>query len=328
VHSFFTASDLLGGLVAKLSGPRILVSSRRDMGFQRSALQHGAYRLMGSLFDQVHAVSESVRVWHMQHDHLPPEKIVKLYNGVDLQEIDAAVSRPLSEVGVVSAAQVVVTVANVRPVKALEVLVATAAIVCREAPGTRFLILGFVQDEAYMKCVQELAHNLQVADKLVFAGNVGEVVGLLRSCEVFFLPSHSEGMSNAMLEAMACSLPCVATAVGGNPELITHGENGYLVPPRDPQAAAGRILELLADPAHAARMGRASRQLVETRFNLQAMMDRLVELYEGLLERRGYSRTTARNNAGPRPGVLSECTPAASRGSARWQRDAVSPEAN
>jgi len=286
VHSFFTASDLLGGLVAKLSGSPILISSRRDMGIHRTALQHTAYRLMSGLFDQVHAVSENVRRWHMNNDQLPPHKIVTVYNGVDLSELDGVARRPLSEIGVGDASHVVVTVANIRPVKALEVLVATAAIVCREIPRVRFLVLGQVQDEAYMKRVSDLARLLRVEGNLVFAGRVPQVSAVLRSCDAFFLPSHSEGLSNAMLEAMACSLPCVATDVGGNSEIITDSRNGWLVRPNDPEMAAVRILNLLASPDQAGRMGRACRKLVESQFSVQAMVGRLMGLYEGLCSHR------------------------------------------
>jgi glycosyltransferase involved in cell wall biosynthesis len=286
VHSFFTASDLLGGLVAKLSGCPILISSRRDMGYQRSALQGRAYRLTGGMFDQVHTVSDSVRLWHTHQDRLAPEKVVTVYNGVDLEEIDRARKGfRLSDLGLEDASHVVVCVANIRPVKGLDVLVAAAAIVCREIPRARFLVLGQVQDQAYMQRVQDLARELNVTKQVIFAGLNPEVPAVLKACDVFYLPSHTEGLSNAMLEAMACGLPCVASRTGGNSELLEDGRSGYLVPPGDAEAGAQRILHLLRHPYEADQMGAAGRQIVASKFSVEAMIGKLAGLYEGLLKR-------------------------------------------
>ena len=286
VHSFFATSDLIGGAVAKLSGCPILISSRRDMGFQRSALQRLAYRLASGMFDQIHTVSESVRYWHIRQDRLAPEKVVTVYNGVDLDSIDSArEGLRLSDLGIDGDGPVIVCVANVRPVKAMEVLVATAAVVCRALPKAEFLVIGQVLDGVYMQRVLELARQLNVAQHITFAGSSRNVAAVLKACDLFYLPSHSEGLSNAMLEAMACGLPCVATDVGGNAELVEHGSTGYLISDGDAQAAAQRILHLLRNRNQARRMGHAGRKIVGNMFSQEAMIDRLVELYEGLLER-------------------------------------------
>jgi glycosyltransferase involved in cell wall biosynthesis len=116
------------------------------------------------------------------------------------------------------------------------------------------------------------------------------------------MPSHSEGLSNAILEAMACGLPCVASETGGNGELIENGRTGYLTPVGDPQAAAERILSLLRDPAGAQRMGQAGRRIVENEFSMQSMIHRLTVLYEGLLVRLADSATTAGATAALRAG--------------------------
>jgi glycosyltransferase involved in cell wall biosynthesis len=108
---------------------------------------------------------------------------------------------------------------------------------------------------------------------------------VLKNVDVFCLLSRSEGFSNALLEAMACGVPGIATRVGGNPEAITDGLNGYLVHPGDAEQAAARILDLLEDPASAERMGRVARRTVESRFTIQVMVERLMALYDGLILR-------------------------------------------
>jgi glycosyltransferase involved in cell wall biosynthesis len=106
---------------------------------------------------------------------------------------------------------------------------------------------------------------------------------VLRASNVFCLPSRNEGFSNALIEAMGCGLPCVATRVGGNAEALEEGKSGYLVATEDADAMADRILRLLRDPVLARRMGEAARETVRARFSMDAMMNRLTGIYDELL---------------------------------------------
>jgi glycosyltransferase involved in cell wall biosynthesis len=253
------------------------------MGFKRSAVHRIAYRLCAPFYDQVHAVSEEVRRRHIREDRLDPKKTITVYNGVDEEAIDSYGPARPAEFGCADNSLVVISVANIRRIKGLDVLVRTAAIVCRDLPEARFVVAGSIHDEKYFQSVLKLAQELKVSDKINFIGCSNEVPALLKASHVFFLPSRSEGMSNALLEAMACALPCVATAVGGNSELIRDGDNGYVVPSEDPDLAAQRIVTLLRDSGLATRMGQAGRMMVQTRFTVQLMMDRIVGLYDELL---------------------------------------------
>jgi len=287
VHTFFPVSDLYGGLVARLSGCPVVISSRRDMGFQRTAAQRAAYRLGRALYRQVHAVCEQVRLKHIEEDGLDPGRVVTVHNGVDLEAIDAEAPASHAGLGIDETTCIIACVANIRPVKGLEVLVRAAERVCRAMPRARFLVIGAVNHEPYFRSLQELAETLGVSGKITFAGPSRHVPALLKACRLFFLPSRSEGMSNALLEAMACGLPCVASDVGGNKDLIENGRNGYLVPSGDETAAAERILGLLGDDGLAARIGQAGRRMVEDRFTAAAMVNRLMALYDGLLASAG-----------------------------------------
>jgi glycosyltransferase involved in cell wall biosynthesis len=105
--------------------------------------------------------------------------------------------------------------------------------------------------------------------------------------DIFCLPSRSEGFSNALIEAMACSLPCVATDVGGNREVLTDGETGFLVPNENSHEMALALVRLLDDPNHAAAMGARGEKVVQGRFTTQAMMANLVSVYNRLLAAKG-----------------------------------------
>src|SRR6185295_18528307 len=127
------------------------------------------------------------------------------------------------------------------------------------------------------------AERLGVADRVQLLGDRSDVPDVLAALDVFVLPSRTEGMSNALLEAMAAGLPVVATAVGGNPEVVAPDGSGLLVPPDDPEAMAAAVARLLAAPAEAARLGAAARRRVEESFGARAMVRRLEAVYTALL---------------------------------------------
>jgi len=299
VHTFFPASDLWGGFVARLSGCPILVSSRRDMGILRLRKHELPYRLVNRLFDQVQAVSEKVREFCILQDHFPPDRVATVYNGVDLDAIDDAVPAGRSELVADSNAPVVVTVANMRFVKGIDVLVNAAARVRERIPEAIFVVIGGALEEpSCAERVNAAVVQLGLAQNFKFLGTRTDVASLLKSSDVFCLPSRSEGMSNALLEAMACGLPCVATDVGGNAEVVTEGGSGFLVPNEDADALAARIVTLLQDRQRAQRMGQEGRRLVESKFTVRHMIERLTFLYRGLLRDRGLLPSSDSTHAG------------------------------
>jgi glycosyltransferase involved in cell wall biosynthesis len=295
VHTFFQTADLLGGLVAKLSGCPV-VSSRRDMGILLSPKHRFAYRLMNPLFDRVEAVSSAVRDQAIRSGGLDPAKVVTIPNGIELAKIDAVNgSAALGKSLALGGGPVVAVVGHIRRVKGADVLIRAAARVVARYPEATFLIAGSVHEQEFGHELQALVAELGIAPNVRFLGKTGQAPALLKLCDVFCLLSRSEGMSNALLEAMACGRPSVATRVGGTPEVIEDGVTGLLVENGDDQAAAEKILSLLDDPARARRMGQAARHRVEERFSAERTMGELVRMYDGLLEgrRQGAAATEA-----------------------------------
>ena len=111
-----------------------------------------------------------------------------------------------------------------------------------------------------------------------------DVAPYLQAADLFVLPSAAEGLSNALLEAMATGLPCVATAVGGAPEVVTGGETGLLVPPGEPERLLEAVVALMADAERRAELGRGARRTVETRYALSVVAARLLALYREVVE--------------------------------------------
>ena len=126
--------------------------------------------------------------------------------------------------------------------------------------------------------------DLGLGETVRFTGAVADVRTALAAMDVFVLPSRAEGMSNALLEAMAAGRPVVATAVGGTLEAVDAERTGILVPPGDPAALAGAAVGLLADPARAAAVAGAAARQVAERFGARQMVARLERLYAERLE--------------------------------------------
>jgi glycosyltransferase involved in cell wall biosynthesis len=272
-------------LIATLSGGPLLVCSRRDMGILRLKKHRIAYGIINKFADGFVAVSESVRDFCIETEGLHPERVFTIHNGVDLARIDSTngTAALRNRLGLPTGAPVVATVANIRRIKGLDTLLSAAAIVRREFPNVRFLIAGQPLEQNHYHELLRLARLLDLGDTVVFLGRCEEVFALLKLSDVFCLLSRSEGFSNALLEAMACRLPCVVTRVGGNPEAIDDGKNGFLVPREDPDAAAQRICMLLHNPDHAKAVGQAARNTVADRFTTQRVVAQMASLYEGLL---------------------------------------------
>jgi glycosyltransferase involved in cell wall biosynthesis len=284
-HTFHETSDLWGGMIAKMSGCPILISSRRDMGFLRTGKHRTAYRWLGRCFDEVQTVSEVVRRFCIEQDRLDPQRVVTIPNGVDLVPATAAPDRSAARarLGFDRGAGLVVSVGHIRQIKGYDVLLRAAANVCKVMPEVVFAVAGDNHEPVHLQKLHTLADTLGMGARFRFLGPVEDVRPLLHAADVYCLPSRTEGLSNALLEAMACELPCVATRVGGNPEVVVEGKTGYLVESEDEESIAASILGLLRDPAAARRMGSEGRRIVEENFTTQAMMKRLVDSYERLL---------------------------------------------
>jgi glycosyltransferase involved in cell wall biosynthesis len=291
VQTYFETSNLWGGIVAKLSGA-LLLSSRRDMGILRKSKHALVYRVVNRLSDRVLAVSEEVKKFCIDADRIDPQRISVVYNGVDLQHISAEDSQenPFAAADWAGASHIITCVGNIRRVKGIDVLVRAAQRVCRELPSAVFVIAGSLYERDYSEEVQAMIRQLGLEKNVRLLGFVADPVPLLKMSNAFCLLSRSEGFCNALLEAMACSVPAVVTRVGGNPEAITDGENGFLVPVEDDAAAAERLLTLLRDPERGTKIGESGRKSVETRFSADVMIQKLIGVYRDLLAERDNKR--------------------------------------
>jgi glycosyltransferase involved in cell wall biosynthesis len=281
VQTFFESSDIWAGFVTKSLSNAKLIWSRRDMGILRAHKHEVAYRLMAGLPDAVFAVSELVRQHCIEEDRIAPDRVQTIYNGLDLA--DWSTSSPS---GNPKDRLLVTTTGNIRHVKGHDIFIKAAAAIVPKFPNVCFSIAGGVLEPNYFEELQALVRNLNLGDHFHFAGGVTNLHEHLSAADIFVLPSRSEGFSNAIVEAMAASLPVVATNVGGNAEAVQDGVSGFIVPSEDPQALAAAIMQLLADPDKAKAMGSAGKQRVAEKFTIEAMMMQTTTTYKKLLTQR------------------------------------------
>ena len=277
VHANDFHTNVLGTIAGRLAGVPVVVT-RVDLGHVLDAPRRRALAVVSRAAARVIVNALAIRDACLA-DGVPAERIALVRNGVDVAAFDAAASRPG---GAPDGA--VVQVANMHhPVKGHEDLLRAMAGVLREVPGARLLLVG---DGARRPELERLARELGIAEHVTFAGHRRDVPSLLARSAVAISASHAEGISNAVLEAMAARLPVVATAVGGNPELVRDGVSGFLVPPRSPAGLARRIVALLGEAALARRMGEAGRAVVEREFGVGQMRRRYEAVYEAVVAER------------------------------------------
>ncbi len=287
VHTFFETSDLWAGTIVRLASRAFLVSSRRDMGILRSAKHRVAYRLLGPLAHKVLTVSNQVRQYVISTDRMSRDKVATIYNGIETapRPNDAAIAALRERLAIpVPGGRLITAVGNVRKVKGFDVLIRAASRICAQNPQVTFIVVGDVSEPEHYQELLRMVRDSGLSEKFRFIGPESDVFPFLFASDIFVLPSRSEGFSNALLEAMAAGLPCIATRVGGNPEAVHDGKTGILVVPEDADMLADGICRLLQNPQQAEQMGCAGRELLNRQFSLERMMRSLIAVYENLLD--------------------------------------------
>lgn len=278
LHAFLFHSYIAGALAAKLSGVPLLVAGRRSLsdagGLRGHPVVLAVARVATRLTDLVIANAQVVAEDAQRVESIPASKIVTIYNG-----IGAAAFEPVDPAGLDVDAPVVLCVANLRRYKGHGHLLQA---VSRLRDRNIACVLVLAGDGSERDGLQKLATDLGVGAR--FLGQRTDIPALLARADVVVLPSLSEGMSNAVMEAMAAGKPVVATDVGGNTELLRG--RGVLVPPADPDALADGLAEVLSDPELARRMGAEARRWSQRNLHVDTMVDKHVDVYRRLWESR------------------------------------------
>ena len=275
LFTFMFHPTLLGRVVGWLCGVPIRISSERTMAWEGWARRR-LNRWTQPLATHVIAVSEAVAAYAVREFRIPPGRLTVIPNGVDLDQF-----RP-PPIPTQPHDPVIGCVVGLRPEHDHLTLIEAFARLVRRFPRVTLLLLGRGSEEVR---IRSAAAARGVLPHVIFAGEQQDVSPFLRRMDLYAQASLTAGLPNAILEAMACGLPVVATAVGGTAEAVSHGITGLLVPPRDPEALAGAAASVLEDAALAARFGQAGRARVEAFFSEAMMLARFEDLVEQLVAR-------------------------------------------
>lgn len=255
-------------------------------------------RILRTLTTKYVAISETVKRYAVSDLKIPPVKIEVIRNAVDCQrfsQIAVDKGAKLRELGVPGGKHIITTVGILREVKGHRYLIEAAEQVIKKFPDTHFLVVGDTSaDPDFTNRLKEMINASGLLGNISLTGKRSDIAEILAVSDIFVLPSLWEGLSIALLEAMAAGLPAIASDVGSNPEVLTDGINGFIVPPRDHRLLARRIEELLGEPGKAGDMGMRGRETVRESFGI----DRAVRAYEELYLKhlgalRGRSKRTA-----------------------------------
>lgn len=286
VHFFLPRPYIFGSLAAELARHRRRIMSRRSLTHYQAA-----YPLLRNLERMLHrrtlamvGNSQAV-VDQLVLETGDPRKVALIHNGIALPLPSGVAERQ----GVRQALQVpnetllITVVANLVAYKGHRDLLEALALAQNELPQPwRLLAVG--RDDGVGAELKRQAQERNISNNILWLGERSDVGRLLAASDVFVLPSHQEGFSNALLEAMAASLPAIATTVGGNIDAVADDSTGILVEVREPKRLAAAILRLAKDPVLRRRLGDAARARVEQYFSLDACVDRHEKLYRALAE--------------------------------------------
>lgn len=273
VHTHNTRPLLYSAPAARLAGVGAVVHTRHGQRLGASRRQTALFNLACRWVDRVVSVSsDSTELARAQG--IAPRRLLTVPNGIDLASLPFREHRANGPV---------VFVGRLSPEKNVDILLHAIALLRERGSNPSVILAGDGPERARL---ESLRATLRLTDNVHFIGAISDVPALLNSAGILVLPSRSEGISLALLEAMACGVPVLATRVGGSVEVIEDGVSGSLVASDDPEALADAVDRLLSDPAHARALAAAGRDRVERHFNVRDMVRRYESLYVSILEGR------------------------------------------
>lgn len=272
--------QLLADSPEKVVGTGLWNALRRSIG--HFARVKWRIKLADLLTHKTIAVSDAVRDKLIQDYDYSSARTVTIRNGVDLQRYSRSGSpgalRKKNELGLADSGPIVLCISNLNAQKRIDVLLDAFCIVSKSHPGAKCVILGSGPLESVLR---GKTVDLNLADKVMFKGYVSDVRSYLEVADLFVMSSDKEGLPLSLGEAMAYGVPCIATDVGGNKEIVSHGQTGLLVKSGSPARLAEAIEYLLAHPEERFRMGINACRRVHEHFNIEDSMSRLKRVLLG-----------------------------------------------
>jgi glycosyltransferase involved in cell wall biosynthesis len=304
VHAYNLYGNVFAVPAARLARVPVVIAAVRDCGLYLDAWKRRVQRIACRLADLILVNATAVKDW-LVSDGCPADRIIVIRNGVTFApSADPAERRAWlrASLDLPPDVPLLATVARLCPSKGIDDAIDAMSIVRRMHPAARLLVVGeglrsvdgrLLVDHTYRESLRRRAADLGVGDRVHFLGHRTDVADILQGIDVAVQPSHTEGLSNSILEAMAAGCAVVATPVGGTPEVVRHGETGWLTPASEPERLGAAICSLLAEPSRRRSLGAAARALVHRELSVAAMTDATERVYRTALARKSPRRAQA-----------------------------------
>jgi len=274
-----SAHSLSWGLIAKAFYPtlKIIAVRRAEFNIGKNILSRWKYR--NAAVDRIVAISESVQKV-LRENGVSKETISIIYSCIDRNKFDTLNRDPTirAKWNIPQDSILIGMIAAFDNYKDYPTFLKAASLALGNRPDLYFLAIG---EGELKESMQELAQELNIADRVIFTGFQPEIEKILSSLDIFVLASKKEGLGTSILEAMAAGVPVIGTASGGIPELIKDGENGLLVPPSNPEKLKDAILKLANSPELRFRMAERGKSEAQ-KFDKEIMISKYIELIQEL----------------------------------------------
>lgn len=268
----------VGAFAARLAGVKLVRTRHLNLPLHRTW-----YNFVHFMAHRIVTCGEAMRRTLIETHGFPPEQLVSIPTGIDFSTFVPKRERAAvrAELGIAPEAFMVLMAAVIRGVKRHEVAIRAFAQFRQARPDAKLVLAG---DGPMRIDMERLCAELKVTDAVLFLGHRDDVPDLMQAADALVLTSDSEGVPQAVTQALGLGVPVVATAVGGVPELVIDGQTGLLAPKERPDCVAEGLARLAADPALAARLGAQARQHAQGHYSLTAMLDATEQVYAQALE--------------------------------------------
>lgn len=286
IQSHLLGSNVYSSLAGIITHTPVVVTFHGEVDIgEKERLKRLKMRAINTGADQIISVSKGLRDDILSRTTLNKDKIEIIYNGIDTSAFQRPSNQSLKrKFGWPDDVFVVGCLGNIRPAKGYDILMKAVSLLSEAGDSDyRFVIAGQPDKAGLFGKLLELRKTLDLEEKVIFLGFLDDAAEFLSGLDLFLSTSISEGLPLSAIQAMAARLPLLATRCGGYEELVTDGQNGWLVEVGDPEAIANAIRKLVSSPVHREEIAQQAQTHVRITFDVSVMFKHYQAIYDGLM---------------------------------------------
>ncbi len=282
IHTHAYSAGTIGRISAFLAGIPVIISHNHSVYDYYNKYYHFVEWLLSHITDKIICISDVVNRFANKTQRINAKKLITIHNGIDSEYAvsEKRTSGLRKELGIPVDHSVICTIAHMEEHKGIKYLIESASLLLQSRNDVSFLLVG---EGALKEELKILCADLKIEKNVIFAGERSDIPEILSLTDIFVLPSLREGLGLAILEAMACGKPVIATNVGGIPEIVKDGVSGILVSPKDPEVLHSAMNELLGNREKLRKMGYNGKRVCNESFDSKTMIGKIEDLYDSLM---------------------------------------------